>query len=485
MKNNCKTVLILITSFFSLGALAAPIDWNGTIGFDALFMGQYGRTSDPVSAPNPGSEEITAAASGKDTMQFQSYVFKLRPTILINDSISFHAELSTGPYRGGFLGGSSQITESDNAQTSVFGNTLHHFNTGGNDSYITLRKFHLNILTDLGTIIAGRFSRHWGIGALVHGGDSVWDRYMSSFDGVGMNISFGKFSFFPYWSKVNSTGEFTSATDANDFGMEVKYENKDSDLEFGLRISSRTTKSDNTTFQSNISGVALGKTKVRSIDLYAKKKWSRFSTAIEVPILSGELGHTYSANEEADLISAAVLMENQYQLNDHWRLHLNFGYITGDDGNTNKFKAMYLNPNYQIAHMLFRYNLNGVASTNQGIFDNYITNANFLKAAVDFEKGDWSTNFSLIYARANRVAENGESSFDHEQNSLFTATEDQDKSLGLELDLTVGYQWGKYLKAEFLAGYHLVGKYYEFNNGSGVAKVKNPYLVGLRFAVDF
>jgi hypothetical protein len=139
---------------------------------------------------------------------------------------------------------------------------------------------------------------------------------------------------------------------------------------------------------------------------------------------------------------------------------------------------MYLHPNYQIANLLFRYNLRSVAnSTNSNIYDSYIANTFFFKFSHTYEAGKWNWTNSLIWAKAEETAKAGTQSYNHETNVLFSATQDQKDDLGIEIDSDFTYQWNTSVTLGGSLGYLMTGDYFAYTNTATENTVKDSYIL--------
>ena len=127
---------LAIFSFLPLTAQALPIDWNGVFGVDTTLIDNFRRikeTTDRTST-NTGSQESPLASGSKENASFQSYIFRLQPTMIINDAATLKGEISTNYARGGRLGDDSTRTAS--ARDASFGSTLYTHNTTNGDSIV-------------------------------------------------------------------------------------------------------------------------------------------------------------------------------------------------------------------------------------------------------------------------------------------------------------------------------------------------------------
>ncbi|MFA5583699.1 MAG: hypothetical protein WDA09_05750, partial [Bacteriovoracaceae bacterium] len=108
MTRKIRPLALATLSALSINSVQAlPIDWSGTFGVDSHYLSNIRRTTDRVDegSRKQGSQQIAGSDKGAS---FQSYIFKLNPTIIINDGVTLKGELSTGSIRGGFAGGEGQ-----------------------------------------------------------------------------------------------------------------------------------------------------------------------------------------------------------------------------------------------------------------------------------------------------------------------------------------------------------------------------------------
>ena len=487
-------LIAMIIFCFPVIITALPIDWHGTFGLDTTTIKDY-RPRDKADV-DPGSQRVPEASGGKSNASFQTYIFKLNPTIIINDSASFFAEISSGYARGGRLGDDDRRS----FNKGDFAQSLYVHNVPSGDNTLAVTKMYAKYYADTATYILGRHGYHWGLGAVYNGGDRVWDRHFTVRDGFTLEIKLGNFYITPHWAKIRNSF-LTDATHMREYGMGLLYNNHERDLAFGLQYGKKENPSKQI-FANNDdtedTTYSLGTTNVKITDLYLKKSLGDWSFAIEVPIFSGRIGgftkdstkkeKAGSDKEKAGSYTArALLFKGRYKLSNFWDLFLEAGEVDGDSGNPSDFKAMYLHPNYQIANLLFRYNFRAVSRPdNVNVFDSYITNASFLKIGATYTGQRWDTHFSAIMAQAKQTASKGQNAFNHATSRTYKAKADQDDSLGMEIDVNFHYKWNKEVSVGILTGYLFTGDYYAFtNNPNNPAKVSNSFILQLNTAIDF
>lgn len=472
-------------------SFALPIDWHGSFGVDTTILtgARKVKSKTNITNTNAGSQEVALDVGEKENAEWQSYIFKLNPTMIINDAATFKAELTTGYANGGYLGDSFQ-SDKTNANTVP----LYYHTQSTNGSSVNVRKAYLELYSDTATYLIGRHTSNWGLGAIYNDGQDTWDRLASSRDGVTMRLKIGNFYVSPFWSKVSNgggtnSGVLTKATSATELGVGLLYDNDERDIAFGIlytvRSSHNRAANFNSTIDSPYTAVALGDTSVKITDLYLKKELGKFDVAVEVPLISGDIGKLTNGSARSYSAKAVVLQTN-YRANDFWTFGLDGGQIAGDDGSTSKFGAVYLHPNYQVANILFRYNLNALANSDQSVYDSYITNALYLKLRSSYSTEKWTFDTGVIYAKAQETATVGRKAFNHTKNRYFTAATTQSDDLGTEIDLNATYKWNNEIKIGAGFGYLLTGDYFAFTNDAiNKNEAKSSMVLQLNTSVTF
>ena len=480
-----RLMAIALLAVVPATSFALPIDWHGAFGVDTTLISGFRKiksTTDQTST-DLGSQEVALDAGGKDSANWLSYVFKLAPTMIINDAATFKAELTTGYANGGMLGDSSQ-TDANGAN----GVPLYYHNQAKGSS-VNIKKAYLELYSDTATYLIGRHTYQWGMGAIYNDGSNAWDRHASSRDGVTMKLKVGNFHIHPYWSKVANTG-LTTATDAKEYGVGLLYDNAERDITFGIMYGLKSSNPSNTTIISTIETPtqAVGATDVKVTDVYLKKTWDKFDIAVEIPLMSGKIGKTATGGPEVSYSTKAILAQTNYRPSDSWTVGLDGGNVNGHDGSSSKFGALYLNPNYQVANLLFRYNAAAIGSTgfNGGVYDSYITNSMFLKLRSSYNAEKWIFDTAIIYAKALEVATAGKQSYNHTKNKLFMANTTQSDDLGTEIDLNATYKWNNEISLGAGIGYLITGDYFSYTNSTTVKnETKNSMLLQVNTAVTF
>ena len=480
-----KIMAIALLAVVPATSFALPIDWHGAFGVDSTLISNYRRikaTTDQTST-DPGSQEVALGAGAKGSANWLSYVFKLSPTMIINDAATFKAELTTGYANGGMLGDSSQTDAKDTNGIPLY------YHNQAKGSAVNIKKAYLELYSDTATYLIGRHTYQWGMGAIYNDGSNAWDRHASSRDGVTMKLKVGNFHVHPFWSKVANTG-LTTATDAKEYGVGLLYDNAERDIAFGIMYGIKSSNGSNTTITSTIQTPtqAVGATSVKVTDIYLRKTWDKFDISVEVPLMFGDLGKTTAGGPNVSYSTKAILAQTNYRPSDSWTVGLDGGHVNGHDGSSSKFGALYLNPNYQVANLLYRYNTNAIGpnGTDGSVYDSYITNSMYLKLRSSYNADKWIFDTAIIYAKALEVASAGQSSYNHTKNKLFVANTTQSDDLGTEIDLNATYKWNNEISLGAGLGYLITGDYFGYTNSTTVKnETKNSMLLQVNTSVTF
>lgn len=467
-------------------SFALPIDWHGAFGVDSTLISGYRRIkAKTVQTTNTGTQEVGLDSGNQETASWQSYVLKLSPTMIINDAATFKAELSTGYANGGYLGDSPQ-TDKNNANTIP----LYHYNQASG-SGLNIKKAYLELYSDTATYVIGRHTYNWGLGAIYNDGANAWDRHSYSRDGITMKLKIGNFHVNPFWSKIANPG-LTRATNAKEYGIGLLYDNEERDIAFGLIYGIKKSSSSNTFYNSTIEGQNpaqnVGETDVKVTDIYLKKEFGKFDVAVEVPLMSGDLGKTGTGNQITSYSAKAVLLQSNFRASDTWTFGFDGGRVSGHDGSNSKFGALYLNPNYQVANLLYRYNIAAIGDSthSKSVYDSYITNSLYLKLRSSYSTEKWTFDTAIIYAKALETATAGKAAYNHSQNKIFTAATTQSDDLGTEIDLNATYKWNKEISIGAGLGYLMTGDYFSYTNDATVKnEAKSSILLQINTSVTF
>lgn len=495
MKKSLLPLAVLSTLSIN-SVYALPIDWSGVFGADTHYINNFRRTNDNNTNPNPKDGSQGIASEGGNTANFQTYIFRLQPQVIVNDGVTFKSEISTGEIRGGFMGDNSQ----NNADQS--GNNSYFFTSPANRSGLNVNQAYMELYADTALVKIGRMSKHYGLGVVFDDGKEAWDRFFTMYDGIEGTMRIGNFSVTPYWAKISSQGNSAGGTnnyannnaavnktaDVREMGVTAQYDNKNRDLILSVLYAKRFAESGNKFYHANTNAGTMDRKKsnVTIIDAYASKKWNKLKVSAEIPMVSGEYGNVYDASTKSKIAATAYILEASYELNPKWSLNLNAGQVNGDKGSSNKFEAMYLHPNYQIADLMFRYYYPAFNEGGRSVFDSSITNTRYFKLGANYMTDKWTWKFAAIMATAMETAEGGgKRAYHHEEQYAFTSNEKQKNNLGTELDVGFDYRWNPNVTISGYYGYWMVGDYYKFSNAATKIKTSDVHGGGLRATLEF
>lgn len=485
---------VFISALSINSAMALPIDWSGVFGADTHMLSNTCRTSDKISAPttNDGSQGL---ASDKCNASFSTYIFRLNPSIIVNDGVTFKGELSTGGIRGNFMGG--------DAANSVEGaNNSYFFTTPAQKSSININQAYMELYADAALVRIGRMSKNFGMGLTINDGGKAWDRFYSIYDGIDAEMKIGNFSIIPHYAMISNAAdedtlsngrEASGKLDVKELGIIAKYDNKNRDLVASLFYGKRSSSGGNTFYfandPTNPSDPTLvaprGKTDVTIIAPYVSKKWNRLTVSAEGSYQTGKFGNIYGDGENTKISATAAVLDVKYELNPKWEVGALLGSASGNDASSSKFGASYLNPNFQIADLMFRYNYAAINEGGRSIFDSSVNNANFFRLWGNYKTDKWTWKTAFIMATAIETAKAGKEAYNHERNYKYTAAAKQDSSYGYEFDFGFDYRWNPNVTIGAYYAYWMVGDYYAFSNDTEELSLKNVHGGGLRATLEF
>lgn len=492
MNNKFRLASLSLISALSVNsALALPIDWTGVFGADTHTISNFCRTKDDVTkvpTARNGTQGIDTVDCGAS---FQTYTLRLNPNIIINDGVTLKGELSSGYLRGGFAGGDSANNADGSANNSYF------FTTPAQRSALNVNQMYMEMYADTALIKIGRFSRNFGMGLVFDNGNDPWDRFLTMYDGIEAEMKIGNFSIIPHYAKISSfndqstrQGEPAGNYDVRELGIIAKYDNKNRDFVASVLYAKRSSERRNTLYNSDTENSTAtfdrGNTEVTVIEPYLAKRWSKFKVEAEASIQSGDYGQVYAVGEESKLSAQAYVVNAKYDLNPKWDIGFLAGQASGDDGDSTKFEATYLHPNFHIADLMFRYNYAAFNEGGRSIFDSSITNARFFKLYGNYKTDKWTWKGALVMANALETAKGGgKNAYHHEENYRFQSQQKQDDSYGYEIDFGFDYLWNPNVTISGYYGYWVVGDYYAFTNTADELSLENVHGGGLRATLQF
>lgn len=502
MNNKFQKISIIFVSALSINsAFALPIDWSGVFGVDTHMLSNTCRTKDkigpaekplPTDTPTGTRNGTQALRNGDCDATFQTYTLRLNPNIIVNDGVTLKGELSTGYFRGGFAGG-----DAANVEDGSTGSNAYFFTTPNQRSALNVNQMYMEMYADTALIKIGRMSRHFGMGLTFDNGADPWDRFLTMYDGIEAEMKIGNFSVIPHYAKINTNAnndgrgkQASGVTDVRELGLIAKYDNKNRDFVASILYAKRSSEQRNSLL--NVSSptddsIARGKTAVTIIEPYVAKKWNKFKLSGEASLQSGDFGNVYGDGKTSKISGTAFVVDGKYELNPKWDVGLLAGQVSGDKGDTGKFEATYLHPNFQIADLMFRYNYAAINEGGRSIFDSSITNTRFFKFYGNYKTDKWTWKGAFIMAKALETAQNGKDSYHHEEQYRFLSNGKQSDDMGFELDFGFDYRWNPNVIISGYYGYWNVGDYYAFTNDASGKELSlaNVHGGGLRATLEF
>ena len=464
-----KYIFLIIIAFYN-NAFSAPIDWSGTIGFDTTILSDFRRTSDTCT-PTAGSECISPE---EDNARYQTMLLKLNPNLIINDAVTIKGELSTGNVRSSYLGESTSL-DTNNDGTNNDTNSRFAQTTGSN---LNVNQLYVNLIADTALYKVGRFSKHFGLGAVLNYGSNNWDRFFSGYEGFEAKLSLGNFKVTPMWAKLHTSDNPNGRFDSYETSIEAMYDDANKNFKFGVYYGIREVETQDKLTNSGSQNITI-------IDVFVSKEWEKFRFGLELPMLSGKINNVYNTGD-ADYDATAVILETEYELNSNWSVGINGGLVNGDDASSGSFEGMYLHPNYQLARVMFRHNYAGFNdAANFDPLNNSIVNTTYAQFYAHYMSGEWTWKLSALWAKANEVASTGNEFYDHTRKQTVSANTDQSDDLGYELDIEFDYKWNPTVTVTGHIGYHFVGDYYSFTNTSDDLELSDVMSTGMQLSVAF
>ena len=134
---------------------------------------------------------------------------------------------------------------------------------------------------------------------------------------------------------------------------------------------------------------------------------------------------------------------------------------------------------------MFNYNRSAVWNTNENIFDSSINNSSFIDIdLVHYNNlSTWSLGFT--YALANEVAKSGNVAYNHISRKTYSASFDQDDSLGFEIDLDYNYKFSEEAVIDLSLAYLSPGDFFSFTNTASEVTPESTYLFKIGTTVSF
>jgi len=354
--------------------------------------------------------------------------------------------------------------------------------------------------SDFGTVQVGRAPMHWGLGVVFNSADGPFDRYQSTSDTIRLVSKFGYLSVMPLFAK-NAIGQNLAGArdaggvvagndDVTDYGIGIRYDNPEEDIEGGLLYYKRNAGDSQTNYfypstatfhTKGANGINL-----RLFDFFIKKSWHRFELGVEAPIFSGEIGDVNGVGSRNTYKATALAVEASLKY-DTWKHTLKFGTAPGQSAATSgaanrgkSFSAMQFHRSYKLGMILFNYNLGNLGPANPDSYPNNtggtttptpvspydasITNAKYVMLSTAKSWEHWGMNFGVVWAQANETAQAGKDFYNHRTRQWFTSAGTQSKNMGLEVDFGTRYNWDDNISIGMDIGMLFPGDYFKYIN---------------------
>jgi len=466
-----SVIFSLTIAFFSV-AQAGDINWSGKYQVEAQLI------------KNPG----LGAPAGANESSFFNHHLVLNPHIIAADGITIHSRFdifNNSSYAnsqfGEFFGGSTDAASPSDA-TAATGEVP--------AETIAVTELYLSWTQQFGSLVAGRAPVQFGLGITHNAGNGEFDHWFDRKDLVGYKFVMGNMFFMPMYGKVKE-GDAQDDDDIRDYMIHFGYENLDTDLEIGLFYQQRkanpggndlaavTTPTD--IFNESATTDGTSSLSVKTYNLFVKKKNGPFHIGIEASMQDGSTGLIIASGEKISLDAYAIAGEIAYKPDgSKWEWDVKLGTISGDDSGTPETYEGYLvDRNYDVAMLLFNYRLgdgsdiignekyiNAVTGGNTKVDVGQMSNTVYFAPGFNWKWSDkWGMKGRFTYAQ---LAE-----------EMYA---NQDKDLGMELDLSVYYRPFDRFVVQMDTGYLMTGDAFK---GPGNLENDNAYGIITKAAISF
>jgi hypothetical protein len=467
---------------------ALEMDWSGQFyGGLNLWWNNHARGG--------AAGEMSYFPDQNQTLLFFGQGFlRLKPRLVVSDSIYVKSEFWIGHPTDGFYGNSVPYS-------SAF---RQFFSTQSRGYLISAQRAYAEVLTPLGTLQMGRLPAHWGLGVLWNSGDQLFDRPGTTFDGVRFFSKFGPLEVVPslFFHSIGNglgiqggvdenSGRWLTAESGRDryslatiLGLSLKYVNEEEDTELGLQISYASSAGASSQTRSTLetplhNGPQTYAYEVMTYDIAVKKKIEKWTFNLELPFQSGKL-------HDVPLSTLGIATEIKYKPFTLADFFVKGGYAKGQSkvpsdnaSHPASFDAFYFHPNYRVASLMLNTGFQAfnapqtdnsarlAPSQTRSPFDLGLHNTYYVALGSSiYLHEQWTLTPFLATAFADQVVQ-AQQFFYHYPNFRFSAARaghGQERWMGVELDVHADFKWDEHGLLRFETAAWLPGAY--FRNAS-------------------
>jgi hypothetical protein len=471
--------ILLAWLFISPPLIAGDIEWGGLYRFEGNF----------ISGSDLDGSSLKKA--------FGVHHFSLFPKFVVADGMEVHARLDMfQSYEGSQIGGLW-------GEESLTNLTLQQSQP---KSTLDVTHLYFTYIQDFGAWIIGRAPIHFGLGMTYSRGDDLWDHWVSTRDVFGYKIVAGNFSVHPSVAKV-SEGNLSKDDDVIDLMLEVEYQRPDDDLTLGFFYQQRLGDNKSTAVKEYFGPAVTVETdeaKYSRYNFFLQKLTQEMSFKLELGMIEGSNFGFTSLGDSVGISSFGGAFEWDWKpIDSDFSWGMDIGFATGDDpSTTEKFEGFFFNRNYDVAFLLFNYNIGLIDTLSNRILGHYNNGQLGYDNTADhhknkvFNETDTAALSNVFYVSPNmnyQWSEDWLSGFRFtlavlEQTTVYDSTAasnvtDIDSQLGMELDMNITYKPWDNVEWVSEAGFLLPGKAFEGGN----LGLKTDFMYGLRskIAVKF
>ncbi len=480
-------VLSSVVSFFFISSANADLTWEG----------RYRTNLNYLTNVDLGEGE------GKD---YILHHLILTPKIILADGFELVSTIDIfndgghavpGSQAGQSFGGSSSNTRSvygSDASVALTDSQLGTVRDGN------IREFYLVYKHAGGRFKLGRSSLHFGLGINLNNGQGAFDHYFDNRDMASYEVIMGGLKVQPYIARITDGFNANSDDAANEAGVVIDWDRKESNLRLGLMALHRHV-------QGSLNGGAQdlassGAAAYQRYGLFAERLNSKDSDmryALELGLNSGKLGLN-STGDEISFNGFGIAFEMDYFTPvQGLKVGLKSGYASGADGSRDDdFSAFAFDRNYDVGMILFNHplgnkdldlfsttafgrqgaNAGAGFETNRTIDSETVSNTIYVAPYVSYDfNPKWNLTTSVLWAQLENTSVN--SPFFALPNPGLEVSRD----LGFELDVALTFKPFETLTWETKLGAFFPGK--AFEGGGQNYDTKSVFGGVSRFSLSF